>query len=49
MKFLIFAFIAFFSYERITGLTKTCVYTSPIGEHAITINAAQLCPLQIRV
>ena len=49
MKYVVFSFIAFFAYERVTGLTKTCVYTSPIGEHAITINAVALCPMQIRV
>ena len=43
------AVTAFFKYERVTGMTKTCVYESVYGEHAITIKSYQLCPLTIEV
>jgi hypothetical protein len=41
--------LAFFQYERITGMTKQCVYDYLGNEYTITLQAVQLCPLQIRV
>lgn len=44
-----FAGTAFFKYERVTGMTKQCVYDYLGNEYTITIKATSLCPLQIRV
>jgi hypothetical protein len=40
---------AFFLYERITGLTKQCVYDHLGSEYTITLQAYQLCPITIQV
>ena len=39
---------AFFKYERVTGLTKICVYDYLGSDYAITIKSYQLCPLTIQ-
>ena len=41
--------MAFFKYERISGLNKICVYDHLGSEVAITIKAYKLCPLTIDV
>ena len=41
--------LAVLIYEYQTGMTKQCVYESYKGQHTITINNYQLCPLNIRV
>jgi hypothetical protein len=40
---------AFFKYERITGLTKQCVYDYLGSEYVITLQSYQLCPITITV
>ena len=34
--------------EKTDGMNKTCFYSCPSGEAAITISAASLCPLSIK-
>lgn len=40
---------AFFKYERVTGMTKQCVYDYLGNEYTRTMRATDLCPLSIRV
>lgn len=40
---------AFFQYERITGLTKQCVYDYLGSEYTITLQSYQVCPITITV
>lgn len=40
---------AFFKYERVTGMTKQCVYDYLGSEYTITLKATELCPLTIDV
>jgi len=44
-----YAGMAFFKYERVTGMTKQCIYESMGNEYTITISAASLCPLTLQV
>jgi len=46
---LIVLILAFYTGEYIDGLTKTCYYSSAKGTHAITIQAHQVCPMNIEV
>jgi len=41
--------MAFFKYERVSGMNKICVYNHLGSEVAITIKNYQLCPLNINV
>ena len=34
-----------YSHDYIKGRTRTCIYDSMYGSHAITIDAMQMCPL----
>ena len=40
---------AFLKYERVTGMTKQCVYDYLGNEYTRTMRATDLCPLSIRV
>jgi hypothetical protein len=40
---------AFFKYERVTGMTKQCVYDYLGSEVTVTQPAVSLCPLTIQV
>jgi len=40
---------AFFRYERITGMTKQCVYDYLGSEYTITIKSYKLCPMTLKV
>lgn len=40
---------AFFKYERITGMTKQCVYDYLGSEITRTQSAVSLCPISIQV
>jgi len=40
---------AFLKYERVTGMTKQCVYDYLGNEYTRTIRSTELCPLSIRV
>ena len=44
-----FAGTAFLKYERVTGMTKQCVYDYLGNEYTRTMRATDLCPLSIRV
>lgn len=44
-----FAGTAFFKYERVTGMTKQCVYDYLGSEYVITIRAYEICPITIEV
>lgn len=44
-----FAGTAFLKYERVTGMTKQCVYDYLGNEYTRTIRATELCPLSIEV
>lgn len=44
-----FAGTAFLKYERITGMTKQCVYDYLGNEYTRTIRSSELCPLSIQV
>lgn len=44
-----YAGAAFFKYERVTGMTKQCVYDHLGSEYTITIPATRICPLRIEV
>jgi hypothetical protein len=44
-----FAGTAFLKYERVTGMTKQCVYDYLGNEYTKTIRSTELCPLTIRV
>lgn len=44
-----FAGTAYFKYERVTGMTKQCVYDYLGNEYTRTIRSTELCPLSIRV
>jgi hypothetical protein len=37
--------VGYYSHEYIKGTTKTCVYDSTYGSHAMTIGATQVCPM----
>lgn len=39
--------LAFFKYERTTGLNKICVYDHMGDDISITIKSYQLCPITI--
>jgi hypothetical protein len=39
--------MAFFKYERVSGMNKICIYNHLGSEVAITIAAYKLCPLSI--
>ena len=39
--------MAFFKYERVSGMNKICVYSGPSGDISITIKSYKLCPLSI--
>lgn len=41
--------MAFFKYERTSGMNKICVYDHLGSDVAITIQSTQLCPLTINV
>ncbi len=41
--------VAFFKYERVSGMNKICVYDHLGSEVAITISSIKLCPLSINV
>jgi hypothetical protein len=40
---------AYFKYERVTGMTKQCVYDYLGNEYTRTMRSTELCPLSIRV
>lgn len=40
---------AFFKYERVTGMTKQCVYDYLGSEYTITIRSYRVCPVTIEV
>lgn len=40
---------AYLKYERVTGMTKQCVYDYLGNEYTRTIRSTELCPLSIRV
>ena len=44
-----FAGTAYLKYERVTGMTKQCVYDYLGNEYTRTMRATDLCPLSIRV
>ncbi len=44
-----FAGTAFLKYERVSGMTKQCVYDYLGSEYTRTIRSSELCPLSIRV
>lgn len=44
-----FAGTAFLKYERVTGMTKQCVYDYLGNEYTRTISSTELCPLSIQV
>jgi len=44
-----FAGTAYLKYERVTGMTKQCVYDYLGNEYTKTIRSTELCPLTIRV
>jgi hypothetical protein len=46
-SFNVLAGVAFFKYERISGMNKICVYDDLGSDVTITIKSHQLCPLQI--
>jgi hypothetical protein len=44
-----FAGTAFLKYERVTGMTKQCVYDYLGNEYTRTMRSTELCPLSIQV
>jgi predicted ABC-type sugar transport system permease subunit len=44
-----FAGTAYLKYERVTGMTKQCVYDYLGNEYTKTIRSSELCPLSIKV
>lgn len=44
-----FAGTAFLKYERVTGMTKQCVYDYLGNEYTRTMRSTDLCPLSIEV
>ena len=40
---------AFFKYERVTGMTKQCVYDYLGSEYVRTMRSTEVCPVSIRV
>jgi|688.fasta_scaffold913064_2 hypothetical protein len=44
-----FAGTAYLKYERVTGMTKQCVYDYLGNEYTKTIRSTELCPLSIQV
>ncbi len=40
---------AYLKYERVTGMTKQCVYDYLGNEYTKTIRSSELCPLSIKV
>lgn len=41
--------VAFFKYSYVSGMNRICVYDHLGSQHVITIPAAQVCPVNIRV
>ena len=41
--------VAFLQSSYVSGLNRICTYKSATGTFVITIPAAQVCPVQIRV
>lgn len=35
--------------QYVSGLNRICIYQTPRGERAITIEAFQVCPVRIKV
>jgi hypothetical protein len=44
-----YAGTAYLKYERVTGMTKQCVYDYLGNEYTKTIRSTELCPLSIQV
>lgn len=44
-----FAGTAYLKYERVTGMTKQCVYDYLGNEYTKTVRSSELCPLSIKV
>lgn len=44
-----FAGTAYLKYERVTGMTKQCVYDYLGNEYTRTVRSSELCPLSIKV
>lgn len=44
-----FAGTAYLKYERVTGMTKQCVFDYLGNEYTKTIRSSELCPLSIKV
>lgn len=44
-----FAATAFLKYERVSGMTKQCVYEYLGSEYTKTIQSHQLCPLTMQI
>lgn len=47
LSFSAHAGLAFFKYERTTGLNKICVYDHMGSDISITIKSYKLCPITI--
>jgi len=43
-----FAETCFYKGERVDGMNKICFYSCPSGGYAITVGAAQLCPINVQ-
>lgn len=41
--------VAFLKYSYVSGLNRICVYDYLGSQYVITIQAAQVCPVQVRV
>lgn len=44
-----FAGVAFFKYSYVSGMNRICVYDYLGSQVIITIPAAQVCPVNIRI
>lgn len=44
-----FAGTAYLKHERVTGMTKQCVYDYLGNEYTRTVRSSELCPLSIKV
>jgi hypothetical protein len=44
-----YAGVAFFKYSYVDGLNRICVYDHLGSKYIITIPAAQVCPVNLRV
>ena len=44
-----YAGIAFFKYSYVSGMNRICVYDHLGSQYVITIPAAQVCPVNIKV